>query len=298
LPDLRLASDRYLDLPSERAKAEQLHEIEVQPGVDVLRLAAAYYARTSEVSDHRRDRFLRHIAGAQVRGEALASLLPKEGPVLEIGCGTGGLLVAAARLGLPVVGVDIASRWLVVARRRLSDQGLSVPLVAAEAERLPWPDATFHVVVADSVLEHLDDPFSALREWRRVLRPGGLFLTWSPNRFSLATDPHVGLWGVGWLPRRLVPSYLRLRDCANWAPRTHSAKEASQLAKRSGWEHIETAPPAIPQSWARSRPTAERLAIGMYDRMRRTAACRGLLQCVGPLWELRAEAPARVGGTA
>ena len=81
---------------------------------------------TDDVLDPRRDRFLRHIAGAEARGEALVDRLPRGGRILEVGCGSGGLLAAAARSGRSMVGVDIASRWLVVARRRLADRGLTV----------------------------------------------------------------------------------------------------------------------------------------------------------------------------
>ena len=50
-------------------------------------------------------------------------------------------------------------------------------------EAIPWPDATFDRVVADNVLEHLADPVKVFREVRRVLKPGGLFLAKTPNRF-------------------------------------------------------------------------------------------------------------------
>jgi ubiquinone/menaquinone biosynthesis C-methylase UbiE/uncharacterized protein YbaR (Trm112 family) len=288
LPDLRLESDRYLDLDAERAKARRLHAIE--PTTDLAGLAAAYYDMTDDVVDYRRVRFLRHIGGAVARGEALAGRLRERGRVLEVGCGTGGLLVAAARAGVAIEGVDIAARWLVVARRRLTDHGLVVPLIAAGAERLPWPDASFDVVVADSLLEHLDDPAAALREWRRVLRPGGEVLVWSPNRFTLTTDPHVGLWGIGWMPRRLVPAYLRLRGRADWLPRTLSARAARRLANGCGLTRVEVGPPAIPAGWSASRPAAERLSIRAYEAARRLGAGRALLNAVGPLWELRAEA--------
>jgi SAM-dependent methyltransferase len=299
LPDLRLASDRYLDLPAERAKAERLDAVASRPDADLMRVASAYYAMTDDVLDHRRERFLRHIAGAEARGEALASRLPGSGSVLEVGCGTGGFLVAAARAGRSAAGVDIASRWLVVARRRLADHGLSVPLVAAGAERLPWPDASFETVVADSVLEHLDDPAAALREWRRVLRPGGTLLVWSPNRYTLTTDPHLGLWGVGWLPRRWVAGYLRLRKCDDWPPRTLSAAEARRLTRACGLSRVVTGPPPIAGRWARSRSGPERLSIAAYGLARRAPVVRGVVAAVGPLWELRAVAgPPSVGDAA
>jgi ubiquinone/menaquinone biosynthesis C-methylase UbiE len=286
LLDLRLESDRYLDLDAERAKAERLHALE--SSTDLMGLAEAYYAMTDDVIDHRRDRFLQHIAGAEARGEALAAHLPRGGRILEVGCGTGGLLVASARAGLAIEGVDIAARWLVVARRRLADRRLSVPLTVASAERLPWPDGRFDAVVADSVLEHLDDPARALREWARVLRPGGRLIVWSPNRFTLTTDPHVGLWGVGWLPRRWVPGYLRLWGKADWPPRTLSATEAERIAGSSGLVRIAVDAPEIPPEWARTRPPAQRLSIRAYSAARSVGPSRRLLRAVGPLWELSA----------
>jgi ubiquinone/menaquinone biosynthesis C-methylase UbiE len=287
LPDLRLRSDRYLTLAADRAKAERLHAI--AQDTDVMALASAYYAITDDVLDHRRQRFLRHIAGALARGEALAERLPSRGRILEVGCGTGGLLVAAARMGRTIEGVDLASRWLVIARRRLKDHGLNVSLLAAEAERLPYPSQTFDAVVADSVLEHLDDPARAVAEWRRVLRPGGRLIVWSPNRYTLTTDPHLGLWGVGWLPRRAVPAYLRLRNRRDWPPATLSASEARRLARRSGFERVSTAPAAIPERWAQSRPPRERLPIRLYQAACKVAPARAIVTMIGPLWELSAE---------
>jgi SAM-dependent methyltransferase len=285
LLDLRLGSDRYLELEAERARAEELAAIAA--ATDLTGVAAAYYAMTGEAPD-RRGRFMAHIASGLARGEALAARLPGAGRILEVGCGTGGLLVAVAVAGMEIVGVDIATRWLVAARRRLADHGLSAPLLAASADRLPWPDGHFDTVVADSVLEHLDDPAGALREWARVLRPEGRLVVWSPNRFTLTVDPHLGLWGLGWLPRRWLPGYLRLRRCAAWPPRTLSGVEARGIAEAAGLGAVEVEPPAIPRCWARSRRSTERAAILAYSAARRLPAARRVLAVVGPLWELRA----------
>ncbi|MFO0953634.1 MAG: class I SAM-dependent methyltransferase [Isosphaeraceae bacterium] len=288
MPDVRLNPDRYLSLPAERAKAERLRRI--APSTDVMGLASAYYDLTDDVVDRRRARFLRHIEGAEARGEALATRLPRTGRVLEVGCGTGGLLSALAREGREAVGVDIASRWLVVARRRLEDRGLEVSLVAAEAERLPWPDSSFDVVAADSLLEHLDDPGAALREFRRVLRPGGTLVVWSPNRFTLSTDPHLGLWGLGWLPRGLLPAYLRWRGRTEWPPRTLSAVWAGRLARMSGFRNVRIGAPPVTDEWARNRTGPEGKALRTYRSVHATVVGRAALTAVGPVWELRAEA--------
>jgi SAM-dependent methyltransferase len=63
---------------------------------------------------------------------------------------------------------------------------------------LPFPDASFDVVTAFSVLEHVEDPHRATTEIARVLRPGGWLIGWTPNRF--------GYVGVG---ARLVPDHLK-----------------------------------------------------------------------------------------
>ncbi|MCB8932160.1 MAG: class I SAM-dependent methyltransferase [Fimbriimonadaceae bacterium] len=52
-----------------------------------------------------------------------------------------------------------------------------------DSPTFPYPDATFDVVVSDNVLEHLDDPVVVFREVARVLKPGGLFLAKTPNRW-------------------------------------------------------------------------------------------------------------------
>ena len=175
-----------------------------------------------------------------------------------------------------------------MARRRLDDLGLHVPMYAASAERLPHSDASLDVVVADSLLEHLDNPAQALAEWARVLRPGGTLLVWSPNRFSLAIDPHVRLWGLGFLPRRWQAPYVKLRRGAMWPPRCLSPGEAQRLAQNAGFRSVELAPPAIPSCWARSRTATQQALIATYGLARSMPLARSLLRTIGPIWQLRA----------
>lgn len=287
LPDFRLQSDRYLELGAERAKAERLAALAAT--TDVHGLARHYYDMTRDVGPERRSRYLAHIHHAERRGAALAARLPLQGRVLEVGCGTGGLLVAAARRGIAIEGADIAARWLVLARRRLDDQGIAVPLVAAGADRLPWRDQCFDAVVADSVLEHLDDPAAALREWARVVRPGGRLLIWSPNRFTLTSDPHTGLWGVGWLPWRLADGYVRWRGRGAWTVRPCSADGARRLAASSGWRSIRVGSVAVPEDWARTG--RERSLIRLSSTIGEWPPGRIILRWFGPLWQLEAIAP-------
>ncbi len=285
LLDFRIDSDRFLDLSGDREKAAKLAD--QAAGLDLRGLSEAYYEMTPDVDARRRRFYLNHILGAEARGSALARLLPRNGKILEVGCGTGGLLAAASKRGLEIEGSDIALRWLVVARRRLDDLGLSVPMVAASADRLPYPDASFDTVVADSLLEHLDNPALAFREWFRVLRPGGSVLVWSPNRYALTVDPHVRLWGLGWLPRRWMSGYVRLRRGGAWPPRCLSIGEAREMAVSAGFEAVSFEPPAISPDWSQSRPKIQQNLIHLYSIARHLPPSRALLRSFGPLWQLQ-----------
>jgi len=95
--------------------------------------------------------------------------------VLDLGCGFGGRTVYYAERGpREVTGLDISER--VVERCRNFAQGRGVDnarFLVGFAEELPFPDESFDHVLGQDVIEHVHDPVLALREIRRVLRPGG-----------------------------------------------------------------------------------------------------------------------------
>jgi ubiquinone/menaquinone biosynthesis C-methylase UbiE len=97
--------------------------------------------------------------------------------VLEIGCGTGTLLVTVARRhpGAEVIGIDPDPGALRRARRKANRAGLPVGLQRGFAGELPFPNGSVDRVLSSLMLHHLDDEEKAraMREIRRVLRPGG-----------------------------------------------------------------------------------------------------------------------------
>lgn len=105
----------------------------------------------------------------------------QQGPVLELGCGTGRLLTPLARTGVPLVGVDRSAAMMVAARRRARRLLVAQrPGIArADIRALPFPAGAFGMVVAPyGMLQSLvtdEDLDATLREAVRVLAPGGLF---------------------------------------------------------------------------------------------------------------------------
>jgi ubiquinone/menaquinone biosynthesis C-methylase UbiE len=107
-----------------------------------------------------------------------AHLLPRLRPgmdLLDVGCGPGTLTVDLARRVAPgrVVGLDRSAEVLAQAGRHAEAAGVPVTFRSGDVYALDLPDASFDVVHAHQVLQHLTDPVAALREMRRVLRPGG-----------------------------------------------------------------------------------------------------------------------------
>lgn len=97
--------------------------------------------------------------------------------VLDIGCGTGSLVVLVAKLHpeVEVVGIDPDPKALARSRRKCDRAGVSVQLDRGFADALPYADACFDRVLSSLVLHHLkgEEKASALKEARRVTRPGG-----------------------------------------------------------------------------------------------------------------------------
>jgi ubiquinone/menaquinone biosynthesis C-methylase UbiE len=102
-----------------------------------------------------------------------------ERKILEVGCGTGHWLEVLRARGLHVSGLDFSAQMLARARARSN----GIELVRGQAERLPWPAESFDRVFCINAIHHFADKPAFLAEARRVLRPGGMFLT-------IGLDPH------------------------------------------------------------------------------------------------------------
>lgn len=272
IPDLRLRGDAYLSLDDDRAKAVALADLGGS-FEDVLR---AYWRRTPEVPAPLAERYVGTALDAARRGgHHLDRLGPLAGPVLDVGCGTGGLLVAAAQRGHDVTGIDVALRWLVVAQRRLREAGTEARLVAADGALPPFPAGSFATVCCIEVLEHARDQRGLLHWCLAGARPGGRSYLVTANRYSVAPEPTVGLVGVGYLPRAWAPAYVRWRRATRYqhfrAPSRHELRAFVELDAPGAAVGPAILPPA-PAGASRARRTAG----AAYDRLRRSWAAPAL----------------------
>lgn len=279
--DLRVAGDPYLSLDDDREKARALAGVD-GGFEDVLR---AYWDRTPEVPRELADRYIANaLAGARRAGRHLETLDVRDRSLLDVGCGTGGLLVAAAERGAHPVGVDIALRWLVVAQRHLRKAGRDVPLVAADGALLPFRAGSFEVVTCIETLEHATDQRGTLHGCLAVARSGTMHVV-TANRFSVLPEPTAALWGVGFLPRRLAVPYVAWQRGTRYDHfRPLSASSVHAVLGPGDVASVAPAPlPAPPQDASRSRKAVTRA----YDAVRRWPLVAGVLRWVGPYLEVR-----------
>jgi len=109
-----------------------------------------------------------------------AFLLPFLKPgmtLLDAGCGPGSITIGLAGHVAPaeVTGIDLSAESIGLARDLAAERGVTnVRFDVADVYALPFDDATFDAAFSHALLQHLSDPLAALREIRRVLKPGGV----------------------------------------------------------------------------------------------------------------------------
>jgi ubiquinone/menaquinone biosynthesis C-methylase UbiE len=164
------------------------------------------------------------------------------GRALEIGSGTGFFLFNLMQAGVAKTGVvtDISPGMVSVALRNAEGLGLDVDGRVADAETIPYPDASVDLVVGHAVLHHIPDLEQALREVLRVLKPGGRFVfAGEPTRYGDVVARRLSrlTW---WATTRVT----RLPGLGGWRRPRPELDESSRAAALEWVVDLHTFPPA------------------------------------------------------
>ena len=174
----------------------------------------------------------------QEEGKDAVTLKPGE-RALDIAGGTGDLSEAFARKVGPsgrVVHTDINEAMLRTGRDRLVDAGLMLPTLVCDAERLPFPDASFDRVSVAFGLRNMTHKDAALREMRRVLKPGGKLLVLEFSKVAAPLQKPYDIYSfkvLPWLGQKIAndaDSYRYLAESIRMHPDQETLKGMMQDA--------------------------------------------------------------------
>jgi ubiquinone/menaquinone biosynthesis C-methylase UbiE len=163
-----------------------------------------FLSQICEGFDEYRDGTVSYNKAKQVR-----YLGPRPGlRILDAGCGRGEILLACARAGALVAGIDYSEAAVDLTNEVLAEFPETDVRLGSVTE-LPWPDDTFDRILFSDVIEHLDAPQTvpALAELRRVLRPSGYLL--------VHTAPNLLFMRYGWPAVRPALRLVGHRDVAD-----------------------------------------------------------------------------------
>ena len=210
----------------------------------------------------------------------LGEPFPRDARIMEIGCGTG---YAMLNLGLAGVlseawGCDISQGMLDVCQDNADNLGIEVHLQQADAERLPYEDGAFDLVIGHAVLHHLPDLDTSFHEIQRVLKPGG--------RCVVAGEPTVvghrlarlakalASFSVRWYARlggRLGKKRITLRRYdASGSPEDHELQELEFMVDIHNFQPRELCDRASKAGFSRVRFESEELISSFIGWMIRT----------------------------
>jgi SAM-dependent methyltransferase len=290
LPDMRVQTPAGFDAAKDLYFAELLQQREGQ--LDFRELLAYFHTLAPSANDELHAQHMAHFEVESEQAEAALDELtarrahPETEALLDVGCGLGCYLRAGqARFGV-VAGIDLSLPRLVLARKYLAESGRSALLVAAQAERLPFAASTFGAAVAADSIEHVADASATVDEVARVLAPGGGFFLSTPNRFSLTPEPHVGIWGLGYLPRSWAIRHVRRKlGVAYGDIRLFSFWTLRRLLRGCFAGSCEIRLPAVGEREAEFFSPLKRRAARLYEAARSLPVARSGLYAVAPYFQ-------------
>lgn len=141
--------------------------------------------------------------------------------IADIGCNAGTSSMLWAELGHRVIGVDINEPLIKLARKRAAERDMAMDFRVGTATDLPIEDESMDICMAVELLEHVQDWESCVKEFARILKPGGLL--WMSTTNTLCPKQYeFDLPGFSWYPKPLKEHYIKLAlttrpEIANYA---------------------------------------------------------------------------------
>lgn len=164
----------------------------------------------------------------EVYADWVRAYLQPEAMVLDLGCGRGGLVEQLRHPLAQMVGVDPDAL-------SLREHRLALPRAAAFSDGLPFRAASFDLVFASWLLEHLQRPLATFTQISRVLKPGGVFIFITPNTRHPLSALNRGLGRFSQLQGRLVAQFYGRAEADAFPTfyRANSETAVAQLCRQS-----------------------------------------------------------------
>lgn len=244
IPDLRAIQGADITVARERADARLLAEVLSREPLngDALSNDATLLMRGGTFAEERRSSggasALRSIEEVLSEWQQMDWDVTDLRMVLDVGCGSGELLEAAARRWPVCVGVDDSLRGLVLARHRLQQAGVKARLVCANMDALPFADGLFDRVISQWMLELSPRKERALREWNRMLSTQGRLWISTSNRWSVSRDPQLGIPALSWLPMQLLDLWAKWHGLTFRERALVGTKRLRRLLEETGFARV------------------------------------------------------------
>lgn len=130
------------------------------------------------------ERIKKYVLGDSHKGKVL----------IDIATGSGYVAVEMAKLGLNVIATDLTPEAIENLKRYKRQLGFkNLTLKKCFAEKIPLPDNSVDYIVANAILEHIPNEMQAVKEWKRILKPGGKMFITVPLKYQY-------IWPFLWLP--------------------------------------------------------------------------------------------------
>jgi ubiquinone/menaquinone biosynthesis C-methylase UbiE len=187
----------------------------------------------------------------QALAARIGALISAHGSILEIAPGPGFLSIELAKRGFEVCAVDISKTFVGLARQNAAAAAVRVCFEVGNAAALPIPDASQDFVVCRAAFKNFSKPVEALREMRRVLRPGGTALLIDMRRDVSVAEirRYVDGLGVSWLNRLFMMAVFR----SMLIRRAYPIDDIRRMTAQAGWTdaRIDLTPVGF-EAWARA----------------------------------------------